>query len=118
MNIKKIYLLLIIACTFFAQNAWGQSTLSKWALTSNDSPNSVAANVSAGNYTGGTGISSITYGVSGAYAEGWTTSTTPDANDYFQITVAPSSGYELEIQEILFGERRSGTGIREYQVQW
>ena len=25
MNIKKIYLLLIIACTFFAQNAWGQT---------------------------------------------------------------------------------------------
>ncbi|GMV77094.1 MAG: hypothetical protein AMXMBFR79_02300 [Chitinophagaceae bacterium] len=35
MNIKKIYLLLIIACTFFTQNAWGQTNSTSVVLLDN-----------------------------------------------------------------------------------
>src|SRR5690554_5011827 len=98
---------------------WGQTiTLSKWGLTSNGSPNSIASNVTAGNFLGGSGISNITFGNNGAHANDWTTSASEDINDYFQITISPDVGYNLTIQELLFSERRSGTGIREYKIKW
>lgn len=112
---RHFIVLLLLLCSV---KGWGQTTLSKWALTTDGTPNSVAAHVSAGDFTKGSGISNITYGSNGAYADSWTTLNSPDATDYFQITVAPSTGYTLNIQQILFGERRSGTGIRNYQVQY
>lgn len=94
----------------------GQVTLSKWALTANGNPNSVAANVSAGNFTGGSGVS-VSYGSTGAFASGWSTGTLDNA-DYFQVTISPNPGYNITVNQVLFGERRSNTGIRDYQVRW
>ncbi|WP_367391048.1 lamin tail domain-containing protein [Lewinella sp. LCG006] len=96
---------------------YGQVTLSKWLLTANGTPNSVASNVSAANFTAGTGVSAISFGTNGAFSSGWSTGALIN-NDYFQIAISPDPGFELDINELLFSERRSNTGIRDYQVRW
>lgn len=65
----------------------------------------------------GTGLNTLTFSSSGASCSGWTSNTSPDTADYFQITIAPNTGYKLTINTIAFGERRSSTGIRMYQVR-
>lgn len=90
--------------------------IASWALTSNGTASGVNANVTAGSFTGGSGIGVIEFGTSGAFATGWSTGNL-GSTDYFQITIAPNSGYDLNITAVNFGERRSGTGIRNYQVK-
>jgi len=58
----------------------------------------------------------LNFGPDGAYASGWSTSSS--LLDYFEISISPNTGYKLKISDINFGERRSSTGIRDYQVQW
>ena len=48
----------------------------------------------------------------------WSTNNSIDLNKYFEITITPDSGYNLNISDINFGERRSSTGIRNYEVRW
>ena len=90
--------------------------LAGWALTSNGTGTNLA-NVSAGTFDKGSSINAITYGAKGGYASGWTTAGSVNANDYFTVTVAPASGYTLSITNLSFGERRSSTGIRAYEVR-
>lgn len=50
-------------------------------------------------------------------ASAWTTSTSLDANDYFEFTITPSSGYQLSLTSLTLDERRSLTGIRSWAVR-
>jgi hypothetical protein len=52
MHIKKFYLLLIIAFTFFAQNAWGQASLTNGSPTLTIDFSSTISGVSNGAFTG------------------------------------------------------------------
>lgn len=104
--------------------AWGLATaglaanLGAWALTADGAGTTEEpGKVTVGNFVGGSGISVITYGTSGGYASQWTSATTVDANDYFEVSVAPQTGYGLVISGIDYSERRSSTGIREFQVR-
>ncbi|MCB9256007.1 MAG: choice-of-anchor D domain-containing protein [Chitinophagales bacterium] len=99
------------------QTTYSQVSLAQWPLTTNGSPSSVDPDVVAGNFTNGSGISAISYGTNGAFSSGWSTGAL-NANDYFEIQIEPAAGFNLEINEVLFSERRSGTGIRDYQVRW
>ena len=116
-SLKKFIILSIISIFLlgFAQLSFGQ--IASWSLTSNGVASGVDANIGAGNFTGGSGIGSITYAASGARASGWSTGAI-NSNDYFQVTLSPDAGYTINISDINFGERRSNTGIRDYQVQW
>lgn len=93
-------------------SAWAQ--LATWPLTSNGTPSSVAANLTAGNATA-TGLGNVTFS---SYISGdnWSTGGL-STGKYFEITVAPTTGYNLSLTQINFQERRSGTGIRDYQVR-
>lgn len=42
---------------------------------------------------------------------------TINTGEYYEITIAPQSGYTLTLNSIAFGVRRSGTGIRNYSVR-
>lgn len=93
------------------------AVIAKWALTTDGAASNVNTNMNAGNFIGGSGISTITFGSDGAFASLWSNGTL-DANDYFQITLSPKTGYQISISDINFGERRLDTGIRDYQVKW
>ncbi len=110
---SRIFFYVIFFCIF----SRGIAQLASWPLTTDGNPINVAQNIVAGVFKKGTGLNTLTFGSSGASCSGWTSNTTPDTADYFQITVAPNSGYKLTINTIAFGERRSSTGIRMYQVR-
>jgi PKD repeat protein len=40
-----------------------------------------------------------------------------DTNKYYEVTVAPASGYSVTLSSIAFSVSRSGTGIRNYSVR-
>ncbi len=109
--------ILIFASLVFGITLTSFAQLASWDLLTNGIPTQVDVNVAAGNFTGGSGINSIIYGTTGAYTTGWST-TTIDLNDYYQINISPATGYQLTIQELNFGERRSLTGIHTYEVQY
>lgn len=94
-------------------------TLATWALddVENGSPSNVHANVNAGSFTFGPGLTSSAFSADGGRAGSWSESGF-DATDYFQISLTAPAGQEFTISDINFGERRSGQGIRDYQVQW
>jgi len=94
------------------------SQLASWELDADGSPNGVNANIFAGDFTGGSGIGSISFGSKGATANHWTKDNSANPDDYFQVTLTPNSGYTINITDINFGERRSGAGIRHYQVAY
>lgn len=100
-----------------ATNSIG-AVLGQWALTADGTGTTEeAGKVTVGNFIGGPGIGAITFGSNGGYANSWTENATPDSSDYYEVTLSPDAGYGLIISQIDFGERRSGTGIREFQVR-
>lgn len=100
----------------FFSNAKGQ--IASWELDTDGAPNNVDANITVGNFSSGTGVGTLNFGADGAYANSWTETSSPEADNYFQIIISPKTGYNLRITELNFSERRSLTGIRDYQIQW
>ncbi|MCK5856378.1 MAG: lamin tail domain-containing protein [Bacteroidales bacterium] len=104
----------ILILIIFGKTSFAQTTLVSYALSTNG--NSVDAQYVDSNPFTSSGTGTITYSSSGVYATGW-----PIANsqtDYYEITLNPESGYKLNITDLEFGERRSNTGIQDYQVRW
>ncbi|NCD22072.1 MAG: hypothetical protein EOL90_03930 [Spartobacteria bacterium] len=92
--------------------------LGAWALTADGTGTTEESDkVTVGNFVGGAGIGAITYGPNGAYANSWTSGGSPDSTDYYEVTLSPEGGFGLVINQVDFGEYRSGTGIREFQVR-
>ena len=119
MKTKTLRLLsLSIFALFLLSGVVSAETIVEWGLTSDGVPTLVNSNINAGNFSGSTGISSpVNFGADGAYASSWSTGTL-DSTDYFQITLSPKTGYNLTVLDINFGERRSFTGIVDYEVRW
>lgn len=76
----------------------------------------VAPNVFATSLVRGPGINASS-GIGSINASGFTTMPSIDLSDYFQFTVTAAPGFALNAQELVFGERRSLSGIREFQVR-
>jgi len=115
MKTKLLSLLLLTA--LLAVGFVSAGVLAEWSLTTDGSPSNVNLNINAGEFTAGEGISYISYTEEGARASSWSQDNL-DSTDYFEITLSPKTDYEMTISDINFGERRSLTGIRNYQVQW
>jgi hypothetical protein len=108
----------ILALVILSLGFVSAASLTTWALTSNESSTTADPNVNAGDFVEGPGLSSFGFGPDGATASPWTTGLTPDSSDYFEVTIAPKSGFELTVTDVKFGERRSNDGPMKYQVQW
>jgi len=79
-------------------NGWAQAASATWALTANSSA-AIVGNVSGGAQSGGTGIGTMSYTTNGVSSNGWGT-TGLDANDYYQFSIAPTTGNDLTITSI------------------
>jgi trimeric autotransporter adhesin len=106
---------LLIFFTFLSLNSFSQ--IAQWSLTSSGIANGVDSNIVASDFVSGSGLGALTFGSNGAFSNGWST-TGLDTNDYFEISLTPNAGYTVNLSAINFSERRSGTGIRDYQVRW
>lgn len=95
------------------------ANLGAWALTAapGEGTTEEPGKVTVGNFVAGSGVVSFTFGGSGAYGSGWPVAASPTTTNYFEVTIAPQAGYGLSISEIDYSERRSSTGVREFQVR-
>ena len=118
MKKATIWVLLSLLLGGAATTALG-ANLGAWALTAapGEGTTEEPGKVTVGNFVAGTGVTSFAFGGSGAYGSGWSTAASPSTTNYFEVTVAPQAGYGLSISQIDYSERRSGTGIREFQVR-
>ncbi len=105
----SVFVLLVISMT-------GKAQLVQWQLTIDGQPTINNSQLFAGNFSGGPSVN-ITYGTTGAYASGWPTGIAT-VSDYYQIIVAPDTGYKLTITTLNFSERRSLTGIHNYEIRY
>lgn len=86
------------------------------ASTTPEAPSIQAANVTGSDFSNGAGVNNIT--VSSNYrAQSWTTNASIDNTDYFQFVFTPATGYTAALQSIVLDERRSGTGIRQWEIR-
>jgi hypothetical protein len=109
---------IIIVFVFILFSGMLSAQLATWPLSANADAAQIAANVQALSFTKGAGTGTLTIGSTGAYCSGWTSDVNIDPGDYFQIGIAPQTGYKITITTIGFSERRSLTGPLEYQIQY
>ena len=106
---------------FFAFLLWavlGKSQVIYWPLNSDSLPVVNDSRMWAGIFEGGTGIGSITFGSTGAYANGWTTDSIIDQNDYFQFSFSVNNGYTFSLDSIYISYRRSLSGIHKFAIYY
>lgn len=77
---------------------------------------SVAANVTASVISRGSGVTANSAG-SSISSNGWTTAASIDVNDYYEFSITPASGYRIDVGTLSFAERRSNTGIRNWEIR-
>jgi len=116
---KKIYSLLATVLVAAGISAQAFTATYEFAGTPPTSVGVVAGtgstNVAAGNFSAT--VYSPT-GTANRYAHsGATTSTTPNLNQYFSVTITPNAGVNLSISSVGFRTQRSGTGPRSYIVR-
>src|SRR5690554_3270951 len=107
--------LLVFLGVWLGGEVWGQS-LAEWSLTAHGNATMTTANVTAGTFTK-SGVNDITFGNNGVYAHSWPTGEF-SSNHYYEITATPDAGYSMNITSLAFSEKRSNTGIGEYQVRY
>ena len=66
--------------------------------------------------TRGPGISAVA-GLNSINSDGWTTGAVVDLNDYYQWTITPDANFELDVTNLDFSLRRSGTGPRQFEIR-
>ena len=72
-------------------------------------PSNVATNATFSNLTRGSGLTATS--VTNAFnSSGWTTSSAPDANDYYEFTITPNAAHQFSASELRVGLQRSSTG--------
>ena len=78
-------------------------------VTVSIAPSNVATNTTFSNLTRGSGLTATS--VTNAFnSSGWTTSATPDANDYYEFTITPNAAHQFSASELRVGLQRSSTG--------
>ncbi|QMW02765.1 T9SS type A sorting domain-containing protein [Spirosoma foliorum] len=80
------------------------------AVTSKD------ANITASDITRGAGISPVTT-ISSINSSDWNSST-QNATDYYEFTLTPNTGYQLNLTGLNLTERRSNTGPTTYLIAY
>lgn len=90
------------------------SDLATWNLLS-ESVTTEAANVDASAFDYGIATAGNT-GLNGAIARGWPLLTKANLGDYYEVCLSPDPGRTMKVTGITFGEMRSKTGPRAYQL--
>lgn len=71
----------------------------------------VAANLTSSAISRGSGVFSfLAFSANSINAYGWTTGSTPGANDYYTFTITPDSGFKVSFTNIQYNVQRDGDG--------
>ncbi len=88
-----------------------------WQLSVDGSGNSNHQELNCIDFTAGSGVTSFTFGSTGAYAKSWGPAGL-DNNKYFQVGFTSVALDTFQLDNIQYSERRSGTGIRTYELRY
>ncbi len=88
-----------------------------WQLSVDGSGNSNHQELNCIDFTAGSGVTSFTFGSTGAYAKSWGVAGL-DNNDYFQVGFTSVALDTFQLDNIQYSERRSNTGIRTYELRY
>ncbi len=113
---NKLFTLLVASALLMGTSGKAQ-TIADYAFTSNGDVTTADPNLTAGTLTkagGGT----ISYGTNGAFVNTWSTGSTLDSTFYYEVVLTPDAGFEMNISEIRFGNRRSANGPPNFAVYW
>lgn len=121
--IQRVFAALTFAAlVFFVAPAQAQN-LAEWNFEGEvNTPSFTEMNITAGNATFGSNITSITYpagdGSTDAYSgTPWPTALALDANSYLEFTIAPQAGYMMTLASFDLKHRRSSTGVRAWEIR-
>ncbi len=78
-------------------------------------PDAQPTNAAASDMSRGSGVSPSN-AANTFSSNGWSTGAL-DVNDYYEFTATPNAGFELDLTSLVFSERRSGTGIRTFEIR-
>ena len=106
---------ILILLTFFYSISYTQQL--SWDLSSSGEGVSNHQELECLDFIAGSGLTSFSFGSNGASAKQWTTGGL-DENDYFQAAFVSSAQDTFVLNTIEFGERRSGTSIRTYEIRY
>ncbi len=120
-NMKLLVRFITIAASLVAISARAQiATFSFSGSVGTETtiaPNSQPSNAVVSSMSRGTGLTATSTGADTFVGVSWTTSASIDANDYFQFSITPSGGYSMNLTSLSLSERRSGTGIRTWEIR-
>lgn len=95
---------------------FSQNLLAEWPLNADSLPASQISGLQGGSFLKGSFLNSLVFSSSGATGKPWPTGNL-DSTAFFQVSIAPNPGFEIKIQTLRFGERRSLTGPRVYEIR-
>ena len=112
----------ILSVLFMLPGLITYGQLVTYPLTENGEPDSVSDYIHAGEFSQGpdlryTHADKWGFGEDGSTLKYWPENGLQEGA-YFQISIAPESGKRLQVSALRFGERRSGSGIRNYCVRY
>ncbi len=125
-KILGLFLLSVLALTFVV-GAVSAVTLSQWNLTSVATADVVDTNLmTPSSLTTGSGVAAFTTGSftspNGATVSGWDQAdiaTAITANDYYQVSLSPKTGFDFTINSLSFNYRATSvTGPVTFVLQW
>ena len=111
---KKIIFLAFLTISAY----WSNSQIIYWPLNTDSLPVINDSRMWGGIFEGGSGIGVITFGSTGAYANGWTTDSVIEPTDYFQFSFGVNTGFTFSLDSITFSHRRSLSGIHKFAVYY
>jgi len=79
-------------------------------------PDTVALGLAASDLARGPGLTPNT-GDDSINSSGWTTAASYDVDDYYTFSITADPGWTMTLDSIQFGERRSSTGIRNWEIR-
>jgi hypothetical protein len=108
---KTLFIFTVIGLLLLG-HADGQTTVATWSFNGTTAGTvGSGAHLTAANVTVGSDIGSTAFNGAEYYGQdGWPTTTTLDANAYFQFSVTANSGYSLVLNTVNLTIRHSNTG--------
>jgi len=93
------------------------ATLADFPLTADENPTTVGANVGTAEFSFGSGVGSQKFASNGAYGTSMH-SANFDSADFFQVRLAPNTGFKISVSSIDFSVQATGVGANNFEVRW
>lgn len=115
---RRLFILILkLGIVLILINSKGAAQNLTWELVNDGSGISDYQELVGFDFKAGSGLTSFGFSSTGASAKQWTTGSL-DIHDYFEVSFASYAQDTFVLKNLSYGERRSGTSIRTYQIRY